>query len=196
MVSLVLSEEFDVGVYEVVKVVVEWVMGLSVQFYVLLVFEEQGIVSERIGYRNYFVGLFQVVLQIFAIFSGEYIVRFWVGEDVRSVSVNFEVVFQGLGLGKFLFIYGARQGVIWWVLVLQRVREREVVGGQFYRVWGVREVLYRLYKGFSVLVQGQQSGFCEVLFIAFIEVYFYYFYQDICRQRIDRERYRIRWNEI
>lgn len=195
MAPLVLPEEFDVGAHEAAKVAVEWVMGLPVQLHALLAPEEQGTAPERTGHRNHSVGLPQVVLQTLAIFSGEHTARLWAGEDVRSAPVNLEVALQGLGLGKLLSTHGARQGATWWALALQRAREREVAGGQLYRAWGAREALHRLYKGLSALVQGQQSGLCEALLTALTEVHLHHLYQDTCRQRTDRERHRIRWNE-
>ena len=190
-----LPEEFDVGAHEAAMVAVERVVGLPVQLHALLAPKEQRAAPERTGHGNRGMGLPQVVLQTLAIFSGEHTARLWAGEDVGSGPVNLEVALQGLGLGKLLSTHRAWQGAIWWALALQGARENEVAGGQLYRAWKAREALHRLYKGLSTLVQGQQSGLCEALLTALTEVHLHHLYQDTCRQRTDRERHRIRWNE-
>lgn len=190
-----LPEEFDVGAHEAAMVAVERVMGLPVQLHALLAPEEQGAAPERTRHRNRGVGLPQVVLQTLAILRGERTARLWAGEGVRSAPVTLEVALQGLGLGKLLSTHGTRQGAIWWALALQRARESEVAGGQLYRTLGARQALQRLYEGLSALVQGQQSGLREALLTALTEVHLHHFYQDTCRQRTNRERHGIRWNE-
>lgn len=190
-----LPEEFDVGAHEAAVVAVERVMGLPVQLHALLAPEEQGAAPERTWHRNRGVGLPQVVLQTLAIFRGKHTAGFWAGEGVWSTPVGLEVAFQGLGLSKLLSTHRAWQRAIWWALALRRARESEVAGGELYRAGGAREALHGLYKGLSALVQGQQSGLCEALLTALTEVHLHHLYQDTCRQRTDRERHRIRWNE-